>query len=152
MLRNHSTFSVIFSNFSTFSCYSTITTAIMQSLVLLALVGFAAAQFQGNAQTNKFAGQYVFDLLKPALTAGEVETLLASREAIYPTYSEIPQTKFNCASKNQAGFYTDIDAQCQVFHRCDLNGNQTSYLCVNSTIFNQITLICDAWYNVDCQG
>ncbi|GAU95150.1 hypothetical protein RvY_06825 [Ramazzottius varieornatus] len=29
-------------------------------------------------------------------------------------------------------------------------GNMTSYLCVNSIVFNQVTLICDAWYNVDC--
>ena len=121
----------------------------MKFLVLLALVGFAAAQQQSN-NNNRFQGQYVFDLLKPALTAGEVETLLASRDATYPTYSEIPQTSFQC--RPQPGFYADVEAQCQVFHRCDINGNQTSYMCVNSTVFNQITLICDAWYNVDCAG
>ncbi|GAU95716.1 hypothetical protein RvY_07290 [Ramazzottius varieornatus] len=120
----------------------------MKCLVLLALVGFAAAQTGGN-NNNRFQGQFVWDLLKPALTAGEVEILLASRDANnYPTYNEIPQTSFAC--NGRVGFYADVDAQCQVFHRCDINGNMTSYLCVNSTIFNQITLICDAWYNVDC--
>ncbi|GAU95593.1 hypothetical protein RvY_07189 [Ramazzottius varieornatus] len=120
----------------------------MKCLVLLALVGFAAAQTGGN-NNNRFQGQFVWDLLKPALTAGEVEILLASRDANnYPTYNGIPQTSFAC--NGRVGFYADVDAQCQVFHRCDINGNMTSYLCVNSTIFNQITLICDAWYNVDC--
>ncbi|GAU94959.1 hypothetical protein RvY_06655 [Ramazzottius varieornatus] len=116
----------------------------MKFLVVLALVGFAAAQ------QNKYSGRYVFDLIKPALTAGEVETLLASRDASYPTYNEIPQTSFQCGTR--IGFYADVEAQCQVFHRCDINGNQTSYLCVNTTVFNQITLVCDAWYNVDCAG
>ncbi|GAV04487.1 hypothetical protein RvY_14757 [Ramazzottius varieornatus] len=37
-------------------------------LVVLALVGFAAAQSGNN---NNFQGQFVWDLLKPALTAGE---------------------------------------------------------------------------------
>ena len=119
----------------------------MKFLVVLALVGFAAAQ-----QSNKYAGRYVFDLIKPALTAGEVETLLASRDASYPTYNGIPQTNFACSQHGQPGFYADVDTQCQVFHRCDINGNQTSYLCVNTTVFSQITLVCDAWYNVDCAG
>jgi len=69
----------------------------------------------------------------------------------FPILSAIPQRSIDCASFKQPGFYADVDAgRCQVFDRCDVNGNLTSYLCPNMTLFNQITLICDWWYNVDC--
>ena len=38
-----------------------------------------------------------------------------------------------------------------IVDRCDLNGKRTSYLCGNTTVFNQITLVCDYWFNVDCE-
>lgn len=38
----------------------------------------------------------------------------------------------------------------QVWHYCDLNGGQASFLCPNGTIFNQVTLTCDWWFNVKC--
>lgn len=120
----------------------------MKSIVLLALVGCALAQ---NQKQDKFAGKYVFDLLKPPLSYSEVQTIMASREANqYPTYNTIPQTSFECSAKAQPGFYADVDTQCQVFHRCEQSGNRTDYLCPNTTVFNQITLICDSFYNVDC--
>jgi hypothetical protein len=109
--------------------------------VFFALIGCAAAQTQ-----------YVWDLLNPYLNAAEVQALLANAKAgsDYPNYDQIPQTNFDCSSKKQSGFYADTDAKCQVFHRCDINGNMTSYLCVNTTVFNQITLVCDYYFNVDC--
>ncbi|XP_055350258.1 U-scoloptoxin(01)-Er1a-like [Paramacrobiotus metropolitanus] len=113
----------------------------LKAVVLLCLVGVSVAQTQ-----------YVWDLLKPALNVAEVQAILANRDANqFPTYASVPQTGFRCDSKKQPGFYADTEAQCQVFHRCDFNGNQTSYLCVNSTVFNQVTLVCDYFYNVDCQ-
>jgi len=67
----------------------------------------------------------------------------------FPIFSEIQQPRSIDCSK--PGFYADTDAgRCQVFDRCDINGNLTSYLCPNMTLFNQITLICDWWYNCDC--
>ncbi|OQV13993.1 hypothetical protein BV898_11765 [Hypsibius exemplaris] len=68
----------------------------------------------------------------------------------FPIYSVIPDTGFLCTSVNQAGYYADVDTRCQVFRRCPLDGVMTSYLCPNMTVFNQITLVCDWWYNVDC--
>ncbi|XP_055354784.1 U-scoloptoxin(01)-Er1a-like [Paramacrobiotus metropolitanus] len=113
----------------------------MKVIFLLCFVGVALAQ-----------KQYVWDLLKPALNAAEVQAILANRDAgQFPMYATIPETRFSCTSKKQAGFYADPEAQCQVFHRCDINGNQTSYLCLNSTLFNQVTLVCDYFFNVDCQ-
>jgi len=68
----------------------------------------------------------------------------------FPILSEIPDTGFDCQN-SRSGFFADVDAgRCQVFHRCDINKFLTSYLCPNMTLFNQITLVCDWWYNVDC--
>lgn len=105
------------------------------------------------ALTRAEAAQYVFDILKPALNAAEVQDLLASRGVQWPTLTAVPDnSNFDCSSKKQPGFYADPSTQCQVFHRCDQNGNMTSFICVNTTVFNQITLVCDYWYNVDCKG
>jgi len=122
-------------------------------IAVLAFLGcvYGDAVFQGRADLNRFAGKYVYDLLKPALQPAEVATVEASKGInAYPTYNTIPDTRFSCSSKAGPGFYADSEAGCQVFHRCELSGNVTDYLCVNTTIFNQITLVCDKWYNVDC--
>ena len=37
-----------------------------------------------------------------------------------------------------------------MWHYCDLNGGQASFLCPNGTIFNQAALTCDWWFNVRC--
>jgi len=113
----------------------------MKVLIVLAMIGLASCQVQ-----------YVWDLMKPSLNAAEVLALLSSAKAgqDYPNYDQIPQTNFDCSSKKQPGFYADTDAKCQVFHRCDQSGNMTSFICVNTTIFNQLTLVCDYYFNVDC--
>ncbi|GAV02803.1 hypothetical protein RvY_13323 [Ramazzottius varieornatus] len=118
----------------------------MRSFILFGVL-VACVAAQGGQR-----GQYVWDLLKPSLTSDQVVDLLINAQpgVSFPNYAEIPQTNFQCPQ--QPGFYADVNAQCQVFHRCDINGNQTSYLCVNTTIFNQITLVCDYFWNVDCQG
>lgn len=40
----------------------------------------------------------------------------------------------------------------QVWHYCDLNGGKSSFLCPNGTIFSQIALTCDWWFNVKCES
>jgi len=111
----------------------------MKAVVFFALVAVAYG-----------APQYVFDFQKIPLNAAEVASLLAEKS--YPILNSIPDEaqNFDCSSKKQSGFYADTRYNCQVFHRCDVNGNHTVYSCVNSTLFNQLTLICDYWYNVDC--
>jgi len=110
----------------------------MKVIVLLAL--FSAA----------YAAPYVFDYIKIPLNADEVAQLQA--QGGFPIINSIPADaqNFDCASKKQSGFYADTNYKCQIFHRCDVNGNHTVYTCVNSTVFNQLTLTCDYWYNVDC--
>lgn len=116
----------------------------MKFLVLLALVGIVTCD---NSKTQE---KFVWDILKLPLTQAKIFTILVSKDVSYPTYNSVPQTAFSCSSKAQPGFYADMDAQCQAFHRCDQYMNVTSYLCVNSTVFNQVTLVSDSWFNVDC--
>jgi len=114
----------------------------MKFIVLACFIAVAAAQ-----------QRYVWDYLKPAFNAAEVATILATRND-YPVLNGqfLPDdtNNFDCQSKHQPGFYADLRYGCQVFHRCDFNGNHTVYACVNTTVFNQITLTCDYWFNVDC--
>ncbi|XP_040062148.3 protein piccolo [Ixodes scapularis] len=68
----------------------------------------------------------------------------------YPTYSEVPFTNFKCGEQAYPGMYADVEAGCQVFHSCDNNHREKSFLCPNGTIFKQELFTCDWWYNVNC--
>jgi len=72
----------------------------------------------------------------------------------YPIYSEVPDTSFLCDGQTDGGYYSDPEAECQVFHICagDGTGGLTKYsfLCPNGTLFNQQYFVCDWWFNVDC--
>uniref|UniRef100_A0A182QA10 Chitin-binding type-2 domain-containing protein n=1 Tax=Anopheles farauti TaxID=69004 RepID=A0A182QA10_9DIPT len=68
----------------------------------------------------------------------------------YPALSEIPETSFKCKDQRYKGFFGDPETNCQVWHYCDLNGGKASFLCPNGTIFSQVALTCDWWFNVKC--
>nr|XP_029715789.1 uncharacterized protein LOC115259370 [Aedes albopictus] len=68
----------------------------------------------------------------------------------YPNLSEIPETSFSCKEQRYKGFFGDPETNCQVWHYCDLNGGKASFLCPNGTIFSQVALTCDWWFNVKC--
>uniref|UniRef100_T1J4L9 Chitin-binding type-2 domain-containing protein n=1 Tax=Strigamia maritima TaxID=126957 RepID=T1J4L9_STRMM len=38
-----------------------------------------------------------------------------------------------------------------VWHFCKGGSKQETFLCPNGTIFNQKHLVCDWWYNVECE-
>ncbi|KAG7211334.1 hypothetical protein KM043_010628 [Ampulex compressa] len=69
----------------------------------------------------------------------------------YPAYATIPETDFSCKEQRYKGFFGDPDTGCQVWHYCDLNGGKSSFLCPNGTIFSQVALTCDWWFNVKCE-
>lgn len=63
----------------------------------------------------------------------------------------IPQTSFSCSAQPyNPGLYADVETQCQVYHVC-FEDRQESFLCGPGTNFNQRILACDFWYNFDCQ-
>ncbi|XP_068235143.1 uncharacterized protein [Palaemon carinicauda] len=70
----------------------------------------------------------------------------------YPILASVPDTGFSCADQEFPGYYADTadEAGCQVFHICQFDGRQDSFLCPNGTIFNQQYFVCDWWFNVDC--
>lgn len=70
----------------------------------------------------------------------------------YPALAEIPQTSFSCKEQRYKGFFGDPETNCQVWHYCDLNGGKASFLCPNGTIFSQVALTCDWWFNVKCSS
>jgi len=85
-----------------------------------------------------------------------VATVALARSAYeLPADSEIIlsaplQTSFSCADRSY-GYYADQDNNCEVFHVClpiaDEEGNTIetahfSFVCGNSTIFNQESLTC----------
>ncbi|GAB6019516.1 hypothetical protein CHUAL_001092, partial [Chamberlinius hualienensis] len=70
----------------------------------------------------------------------------------YPTLRRPPQhTSFTCQDK-VPGIYADVETGCQVYHVCQSDERRESSLCVNGTVFNQESLACDWWYNVDCSA
>ncbi|XP_055338103.1 interleukin enhancer-binding factor 3-like isoform X2 [Paramacrobiotus metropolitanus] len=124
--------------------------------------GFAAA---GSSSFNLYGGNSIIAAQNPnvyaaldqlrgseALTASEATAVIANSipGTSYPTLAHIPQTSFSCSNVRQFGFYADPETRCQVFRRCEANNYMFSYICPNGTLFNQITLICDWWYNVNC--
>ncbi|KFM78010.1 hypothetical protein X975_23367, partial [Stegodyphus mimosarum] len=63
----------------------------------------------------------------------------------------IPQTSFSCsATPYNPGLYADVETNCQVYHVC-FEDRQESFLCGPGTTFNQRILACDFWYNFDCK-
>ncbi|XP_058824572.1 uncharacterized protein LOC131685118 isoform X2 [Topomyia yanbarensis] len=68
----------------------------------------------------------------------------------YPNLAKIPETSFSCKEQRYKGFFGDPETNCQVWHYCDLNGGKASFLCPNGTIFSQVALTCDWWFNVKC--
>ncbi|XP_042203199.1 uncharacterized protein LOC121853249 isoform X3 [Homarus americanus] len=70
----------------------------------------------------------------------------------YPILASVPDTGFSCEQQEFPGYFADTadEAGCQVFHICQFDGRQDSFLCPNGTIFNQQYFVCDWWFNVDC--
>ncbi|XP_055353677.1 uncharacterized protein LOC129599466 [Paramacrobiotus metropolitanus] len=89
---------------------------------------------------------------RTALSAAEIRTLVANAKpnVTYPAYKTIPKTSFTCNNVKQAGFYADPDTGCQAYRRCEPGMAMASYLCPAGTIWNNIALTCDYWWNVQC--
>jgi len=91
-------------------------------------------------------------LSSPLGPDGEMGPIPGVAGTDYSVYVSIPDTSFDCNVQEFPGIYTDTEAECQVFHMCQPNGNADSFLCPNGTMFNQQYFVCDWWYNVDCQA
>ncbi|OQV19723.1 hypothetical protein BV898_06262 [Hypsibius exemplaris] len=120
----------------------------MMFLVICALIGFAAAE-TGDTKT---VGKFVYDLLKKPFEFVGDRHFLASKDAVYPrTASKTShEPAFHATPKPKRDSTPTQKRMCQVFHRCDLNLNQThQYLCEHDGLQSDHAG-CDNWYNVDC--
>ncbi|CAH0559450.1 unnamed protein product [Brassicogethes aeneus] len=68
----------------------------------------------------------------------------------FPTYEQVPKTGFSCRAKLSWRYYADPETGCQAFHICETEYSKISFLCPTGSVFNQRHLVCDWWYNVDC--
>uniref|UniRef100_A0A8D8Z473 Chitin-binding type-2 domain-containing protein n=1 Tax=Cacopsylla melanoneura TaxID=428564 RepID=A0A8D8Z473_9HEMI len=69
---------------------------------------------------------------------------------------ELPDTGFECGEqKHFPGLYGDEDLGCMVFHVCAFTDDglvMKSFLCPESTLFDQTILKCNWWFYVDCKS
>ncbi|GJQ82161.1 putative chitin binding peritrophin-A [Trypoxylus dichotomus] len=69
---------------------------------------------------------------------------------------DLPETSFRCGDqKHFPGLYADEDLGCMVFHVCALTDDgliMKSFLCPESTLFDQTILKCNWWFYVDCKN
>ncbi|OQV17708.1 hypothetical protein BV898_08165 [Hypsibius exemplaris] len=127
----------------------------MQALIVLSAL--IAVTFAANGDQSPKVWDALAKLRgKGALTAEAIQDLYPTAVAgtDFPINSVIPQPRaLKCSAESgHHGLIADISkpSDCQIYDRCSQNGELTSYICPNLTRFNQITLICDYWYNVDC--
>ncbi|KAF5288815.1 hypothetical protein FQA39_LY15243 [Lamprigera yunnana] len=69
---------------------------------------------------------------------------------------DLPETSFYCGDqKHFPGLYGDEDLGCMVFHVCALTDDgliMKSFLCPESTLFDQTILKCNWWFYVECRN
>ncbi|XP_018375035.1 PREDICTED: serine-rich adhesin for platelets-like isoform X3 [Trachymyrmex cornetzi] len=84
--------------------------------------------------------------------------LCSAGEPGYLDFDNLPETNFSCQGKVIGGYYADVEAGCQMFHVCtigqkDLVSDEImdiKFLCLNGTVFDQETRVCERVDEVDC--
>ncbi|XP_055341023.1 mucin-19-like isoform X2 [Paramacrobiotus metropolitanus] len=127
---------------------------IFMELLLLLQLSYS----QDDTRSGSLSAFEALDDLRTQAMSGHTSTIddirrvmsTAQPGATYPTLSVIPETSFSCDQVNQSGYYADPETGCQAYRQCLSGAPMYSFLCPNKTLFNQITLVCDWWYNVNC--
>lgn len=123
----------------------------------LLLVVLAAVVVQGQDDSE---GKNHLELAARPLSGEDIQHLfeMARPGTDFPNHHTIPETDFTCQGNgddvpDKYGYFADTSAEsrCQVIRRCIYpSGDMYSFLCPNGTLFNNVYLVCDWWYNVDC--
>lgn len=65
----------------------------------------------------------------------------------YLDFDNLPETNFTCAGKVIGGYYADLETSCQMFHVCTIGQldepMDIKFLCLNGTVFDQETRVCE---------
>ncbi|KAL1495037.1 hypothetical protein ABEB36_010522 [Hypothenemus hampei] len=77
-----------------------------------------------------------------------------SLEPGFLDFDNLPDTNFTCHGKVIGGYYADIETNCQMFHVCTKGqageNMDIRFLCLNGTVFDQETRVCERIEEVDC--
>ncbi|CAH0556050.1 unnamed protein product [Brassicogethes aeneus] len=69
-------------------------------------------------------------------------------------FDNLPDTNFSCVGKVIGGYYADLETNCQMFHVCTIGQldepMDIRFLCLNGTVFDQETRVCERIDEVDC--
>ncbi|CAG9833973.1 unnamed protein product, partial [Diabrotica balteata] len=69
-------------------------------------------------------------------------------------FDNLPDTNFTCVGKVIGGYYADLETNCQMFHVCTIGlldePTDIRFLCLNGTVFDQETRVCERIDEVDC--
>ncbi|CAB3243416.1 unnamed protein product [Arctia plantaginis] len=72
----------------------------------------------------------------------------------YLDFDNLPETNFTCEGKVIGGYYADLETSCQMFHVCTVGQHEEpmdiKFLCLNGTVFDQETRVCERVDEVDC--
>ncbi|XP_059058850.1 proteoglycan 4-like [Achroia grisella] len=84
----------------------------------------------------------------------EIKEISGTIKPGYLDFDNLPETNFTCAGKVIGGYYADLETSCQMFHVCTV-GQQDEpmdikFLCLNGTVFDQETRVCERVDEVDC--
>ncbi|BET00294.1 Chitin Hypothetical protein Peritrophin-A domain [Nesidiocoris tenuis] len=92
-----------------------------------------------------------------ALTLGLLlydDVVITAVKPGYLDFDNLPETNFSCKDKVIGGYYADVETGCQMFHVCTIGqkGEVTDikFLCLNGTVFDQETRVCERIDEVDC--
>ncbi|XP_076265613.1 uncharacterized protein LOC143199578 [Rhynchophorus ferrugineus] len=80
--------------------------------------------------------------------------MVLSLEPGYLDFDNLPETNFTCVGKVIGGYYADLETNCQMFHVCTIGQldepMDIRFLCLNGTVFDQETRVCERIDEVDC--
>lgn len=84
----------------------------------------------------------------------QIVNLPFSHSLKYLDFDNLPETNFTCAGKVIGGYYADLETSCQMFHVCTIGQldepMDIKFLCLNGTVFDQETRVCERVDEVDC--
>ncbi|XP_017784296.1 PREDICTED: uncharacterized protein LOC108567978 [Nicrophorus vespilloides] len=80
--------------------------------------------------------------------------MVTSLEPGFLDFDNLPDTNFTCVGKVIGGYYADLETSCQMFHVCTIGQMDEPmdirFLCLNGTVFDQETRVCERIDEVDC--
>ncbi|XP_055334783.1 uncharacterized protein LOC129585905 [Paramacrobiotus metropolitanus] len=126
----------------------------MRNFGISAFLCLVCSQYGFTTTIPAFKAMDILRGRSPLTDAEIVNITKTARPGIdYPDLKALPTNlSFSCAQVHQPGYYVNIEPQsrCQVYHRCELDLPLYTYICPEGKLFNQITLNCDWWFNVQC--